>query len=152
MLGLFGFNGLMVLKLFGILVYGIYYIDFLVYVQCMMDNQGFVVMMCSFFFWFYLQMECIYVLSEVYCEDFIEMGFELEKLVFFGCGVDVICFDFEKCSVFFWCCYLDVDGCFCLLCVGWFVEEKNLFYFFDEFLVLFVDVDVQFFVVGDGLQ
>lgn len=150
--GPLGLNGLMASKLLGIPAHGIYHTDFPAYVQRMTENQGLAAMTRSFLFWFYSQMERIYVPSEAYRKDLIAMGFEPERLVLLGRGVDTSRFDPAKRSGSFWRRYSDVEGRIRLLYVGRLAEEKNLTYLFDEFLALPSDFDAQLFVVGDGPQ
>jgi glycosyltransferase involved in cell wall biosynthesis len=136
--------------LLGVPLSGIYHTDFPLYVRTLTQDEALEQLTWRYMYWFYEQMDTIYVPSEVYRRQLIDNGFDRKKLHVLTRGVDLRRFSPAKRDAGFWPARGTGDG-LKFIYVGRVSKEKNL----DLMLEAFVELrresaDVEMLVVGDG--
>jgi glycosyltransferase involved in cell wall biosynthesis len=137
-------------RLLGVPLSGIYHTDFPLYVRTLTQDEALEQLTWRYMYWFYEQMETIYVPSEFYRQQLIENGFDRKKLHVLARGVDLRRFTPAKRDAGFWRAYGAGVG-LKFLYVGRVSKEKNL----DLLLETFVELrregaDAELLIVGDG--
>ncbi|HWB13450.1 MAG TPA: glycosyltransferase [Pirellulales bacterium] len=137
-------------RLLGVPLSGIYHTDFPLYVRTLTEDEALEQLTWRYMYWFYEQMETIYVPSEVYRQQLIDNGFDPKKLHVLTRGVDLRRFTPAKRDAGFWRTRGAGDG-LKFVYVGRVSKEKNL----DLLLEAFVELrregaDAELLVVGDG--
>ena len=139
-------------KLLGVPLSGIYHTDFPLYVRTLTEDEALEQLTWRYMYWFYDQMETIYVPSEYYRRQLIENGFDRKKLRVLPRGVDLARFTPAQRDANFWAARGAGEG-LKFIYVGRVSKEKNL----DALLEAFVELKrepaaarSQLLVVGDG--
>lgn len=150
--GPMGLTALAAAKLLGLKTTGIYHTDFPQYVRSLTEDLNMEGLAWRYMYWFFNQMDRIFVPSKFYFDQLAEYGFAVEKLEIMPRGVDTQQFNPKRRDVRFW----PVRGLprgLTFLYVGRISKEKNL----ETLLNAFVQLreaghDARLAVVGDGPQ
>lgn len=137
-------------RLLGLPLVGIYHTDFPRYVRCLTEDETLEQLAWRYMYWFYDQMQTIYVPSEYYRSQLIENGFDGRKLQVLKRGVDVTRFAPAKRRGTFW-RERGLSAPLTFLYVGRVSKEKNLDLLVDAFVRLRKQgVEAGLAIVGDG--
>jgi glycosyltransferase involved in cell wall biosynthesis len=97
-----GLTAIAAARLLGLKTSGIYHTDFPQYVRVLTEDEMMETLMWKFMFWFYSQMDTVYVNSEFYRQCWIERGIAPEKLKLLPRGLDTNLFHYRHRSTTFW--------------------------------------------------
>jgi glycosyltransferase involved in cell wall biosynthesis len=137
-------------KLLGLPLSGIYHTDFPLYVRTLTQDEALEQLTWRYMYWFYEQMETIYVPSEVYRRQLIDNGFDPKKLHVLTRGVDLRRFSPTRRDDRFWPARGAGDG-LKFIYVGRVSKEKNLDLMLESFVELRREgLVAEMLVVGDG--
>lgn len=147
-----GLVGLLAAKLFNLRTVGIYHTDFPQYVQILTDDHFWESLAWRYMYWFYHQLDLMYVNSNKYRSIWIERGIAPEKIQIFSRGIDTELFHPNKRDKTRWDQYgVDPDETV-LLYVGRISVEKNLDVLAEAYqLVCQTNPKLRLVIVGDGV-
>ncbi|NJK92926.1 MAG: glycosyltransferase family 1 protein [Blastochloris sp.] len=97
-----GLTAIAAARLLGLKTSGIYHTDFPQYVRILTEDDLMETLMWKFMYWFYAQMDLVYVNSEFYRQCWIERGIAPEKLEILPRGLDTDLFHHKHRSADFW--------------------------------------------------
>jgi glycosyltransferase involved in cell wall biosynthesis len=97
-----GLTAVAAARLLGLKTCGIYHTDFPQYVRILTEDQLMETLMWKFMYWFYSQMDIVYVNSEFYRQCWIERGIAPEKLEILPRGLDTELFHYSHRETDFW--------------------------------------------------
>ncbi len=148
--GPLGLTALAAGRLLGLPLSGIYHTDFPLYVRTLTEDEALEQLTWRYMYWFYEQMETIYVPSEYYRRQLIENGFDRRKLRVLTRGVDLRRFSPQKRDASFWPARGAGAG-LKFIYIGRISKEKNL----DLLMEAFVELKrggaaAELLIVGDG--
>jgi glycosyltransferase involved in cell wall biosynthesis len=136
-------------RLLGLKTSGIYHTDFPQYVRILTDDELMETLMWKFMYWFYSQMDILYVNSEYYRQCWIERGIAPEKLEILPRGLDTELFHHRHRKIDFWRKFGAKYPV--MLYVGRISKEKELKFLAELFLELRKKgVLVDLAIVGEG--
>jgi len=148
--GTLGLCGLMVARLLGLTIRGIYHTDFPQFVQSVTDDDSLGEVTWKYMRWFYSDMDTIYAPTASYRRLLIENGFDAPKISVLPRGVNLNDFNPQKRRKEFWAGY-NLNGGFKFLYAGRVSKEKNLDNMINGFLQLLKEYpDADLVIVGDG--
>jgi glycosyltransferase involved in cell wall biosynthesis len=123
--GPMGLVGLMVAKLLGLKVSGIYHTDFPQYVRILTGDEKMGAITWKYMEWFYGSLDLIFVPSEAYRLMLLDRGFSSEKLKIMPRGIDCQTYTPQKRDPRFWEMF-GSNGQIKFLYVGRISKEKDL--------------------------
>lgn len=144
-----GLTAVAAARLLGLKTSGIYHTDFPQYVRILTDDEMMETLMWKFMYWFYSQMDIVYVNSEFYRQCWIERGIAPEKIEILPRGLDTELFHYRHRQENFW---RKRGAKFpVMLYVGRISKEKELKFLAELFIQLRKNgVNVDLAIVGEG--
>jgi glycosyltransferase involved in cell wall biosynthesis len=124
--GPIGITAMIAAKMLHLRTVGIYHTDFPQYVQILTDDHFMESLAWRYMYWFYHQLDLIYVNSEQYRTSWIERGIDGEKIKILPRGLDTRLFHPGRRDADFWLERGAQPGELILLYVGRISFEKNL--------------------------
>lgn len=148
--GPMGVLGILVAKLLGLRVSGIYHTDFPEYVRALTGDERMGAMTWKYMEWFYGLLDLVFVPSEAYRLKLLDHGMAPEKLRVMPRGIDCQTFSPEKRDPRFWEMF-GANGQVKFLYVGRISKEKDLDILLEAYLRLHREhPDTLLSLVGDG--
>ncbi|MDZ4816373.1 MAG: glycosyltransferase [Verrucomicrobiota bacterium] len=146
-----GVSALLAAKLLGLKTVAIYHTDFPQYVKILIDDDMLETLCWKYMFWFYQQMDLVYVNSQYYMDLWVERGIPANKIKILPRGIDTESFNPNRNDRQFWNTYGLKGDEIIFLYVGRVSKEKNI----DVVMEAFERVEPNFpnakmVVVGDG--
>jgi len=149
--GPIGVSALLAAKLLGLRTAGIYHTDFPQYVKILSDDDVGMESLCwQYMYWFYDQMDVVWVNSAHYRDQWIKRGINPDKIKIFPRGIDTEAYHPRRRKTNFWEKY-GIKGKTVFLYVGRVSKEKNI----DVLMAAFEQLaahhgQIALAVVGDG--
>ncbi len=144
-----GLTAVAAARLLGLKTSGIYHTDFPQYVRILTEDDLMETLMWKFMYWFYSQMDVVYVNSEYYRRCWIERGIAPEKIEILPRGLDTELFHYRHRDKNFW--FRRGTRNPVMLYVGRISKEKELKFLAELFLELRKQGTlVDLAVVGEG--
>jgi glycosyltransferase involved in cell wall biosynthesis len=144
-----GLTAVAAARLLGLKTSGIYHTDFPQYVRILTEDDLMETLMWKFMYWFYSQMDVVYVNSEYYRRCWIERGIAPEKIEILPRGLDTELFHYRHRDKNFW--FKRGARNPVMLYVGRISKEKELKFLAELFLELRKQGTlVDLAVVGEG--
>jgi glycosyltransferase involved in cell wall biosynthesis len=97
-----GLTAIAAARLLGLKTSGIYHTDFPQYVRILTEDELMETLMWKFMYWFYSQMDIVYVNSEFYRQCWIERGIAPEKIQILPRGLDTDLFHYRQRDTHYW--------------------------------------------------
>ncbi|MDX2227635.1 MAG: glycosyltransferase [Verrucomicrobiae bacterium] len=146
-----GVSALLAAKLLGLKTSGIYHTDFPQYVKILSEDDDMMETLCwQYMYWFYDQMDVIWVNSSHYRDLWVKRGIRAEKIKILPRGIDMVSFHPSKREEGFWTRF-GIHGGTVFLYVGRVSKEKNIEIALEAFRrVRAQHPSAHFAVVGDG--
>ncbi len=146
--GPIGVTALLAAKMLKLRTSGIYHTDFPQYVRILTDDNFLETLAWNYMWWFYSQLDLIFVNSEYYRQAWIDRGIPAEKLRIFPRGLDLDLFNPDRRNESLRHKWGVPDGRAVLLYVGRVSKEKDLDVLAESYASL--KDTAHFVIVGDG--